>query len=146
MDKQKLRSYGFRVTPQRVAILKALEDTGGHFTPQELYHRLRSRGAKVGVVTVYRSLAVLARAGLVCEVEINDGARHYTRRSPEKHHHHLVCVKCGHVVGFKNCAMRGLEKKLAAETGFLVQRHRLELFGLCPGCHNGGEDAQGVQL
>ena len=136
-NSRKLRNQGFRVTPQRMAVLKALEGTEGHLTPRELYQRLRLSGTGVSVVTVYRNLAVLVQAGLICEVELNDGARHYTRRSPETHHHHLVCLQCGTVADFNRCALRGLEKKLAAETGFLVQQHRLEFYGLCPGCHNG---------
>jgi len=136
MDKRKLRNQGFRATPQRMAMLKVFEGTEGHLTPLELYQRLRLDGTPVSMVTVYRNLAVLVKAGMICEVELGDGARHYTRRSPGNHHHHLVCLQCGAVASFNRCAVRALEKKLMAETGFVVQQHRLELYGLCPGCHS----------
>lgn len=133
-EKRKLRSLGFRVTAQRVAVLEALGQMDGHVTPQELHTHLHRLKPGIGLVTVYRALKMLTEAGLVCEVELNGGSRHYIRRSPAAHHHHLICLKCDGVVDFKSCSLPALEKRLSQTTGFSIQQHRLEFYGLCRAC------------
>lgn len=145
-EKRKLRSLGYRVTTQRVAVLEALGQMEGHITPQELYARLHLLTPGIGLVTVYRILKMLTEAGLVCEVELNGGTRHYFRRSPAAHHHHLICLNCDCVLDFASCALPALEKRLSKSTGFTIQQHRLEFYGLCRECQLLTEGSEEQQL
>ena len=112
----------------------AIAAAGGYFTPQELYLSLKETQPGIGLVTVYRTLAVLARAGLICRIESTGKSRCYARRKPLSHHHHLVCEGCARVVDFSNCDLTGLAEKLASDTGFVINAHSLEFQGLCREC------------
>jgi Fe2+ or Zn2+ uptake regulation protein len=94
------------------------------------------------LVTVYRSLKLLAETGLVCRIESQGQASRYARRPPS-HHHHLVCAGCQRVVDFDQAEteLAALEKRLALETGFTIQGHSLELHGLCLPCRESGRVA-----
>ena len=138
-EKRKLRSLGYRVTAQRMAVLETLGQMDGHVTPQELHAHMCRFKAGIGLVTVYRALKMLTEAGLACEVELNGGSRHYIRRSPAAHHHHLICLGCDGVTDFSNCALPALEKRLSQVTGFSIQQHRLEFYGLCRDCQAQGK-------
>jgi Fe2+ or Zn2+ uptake regulation protein len=131
--RQELKARGFKATPQRLAVLRAVAATNGYFTPQELHRQLSKQRAGIGLVTVYRTLASLAQAGLICQME-STGNTHIYTRSPGKHHHHLVCQQCARVVDFSNCDLSELADRLCRETGFAIQEHSLEFRGLCPDC------------
>ena len=133
MVRDDLNTRGLKATPQRMAVMDAIAAAGGYFTPQELYERLKKKRAGIGLVTVYRALAALSRAGLICRIESTGNARLYARRS-RAHHHHLVCERCSRVEEFDGCELDGLAEKLSRETGFTVQSHSLEFQGLCREC------------
>jgi Fe2+ or Zn2+ uptake regulation protein len=144
-DEKCLRALGYRITPQRAAVLEALGEVDGHISPQELHARMLKHTPGIGLVTIYRSLKMLSGAGLVCEVEFNNGSRHYTRRAPVGHHHHLICRGCEGVVDFGDCGMPDLARELAERTGFTITEHRLELYGLCRQCQMENLKHQGSQ-
>jgi Fur family ferric uptake transcriptional regulator len=133
LEQQKLHDSGYKATPQRLTILAAINLREGHFTPQQLYKWLHEQYPGIGLVTVYRSLKALTRAGLVCEVQSAHNSRRYTRRSAE-HHHHLICLGCDRVVDFDHCRLLKLEEDLSKETGFAINEHRLEFYGFCRHC------------
>ncbi|MFO8011344.1 MAG: Fur family transcriptional regulator [Dehalococcoidia bacterium] len=128
-----LRRNGYRVTPQREAVLNAIVDSNEHMTPAAIHHRAKEENHGVGLVTVYRTLDLLAGLGLICRVELGRQSRHYTL-GPIQHHHHIVCSNCGVVGDITNCDISGLEERLSQETGFLVIDHQLEFSGLCQRC------------
>ncbi len=134
--RQRLKVSGRKATPQRLAILAAVERMKSHFTPQQLREKLHRTHPDIGLVTVYRTLKLLADSGLVCRMERAGSAQTYARR-PSEHHHHLVCTSCNRVVDVSSCGLRELEKKLAAETGFAIRDHRLEFEGICRECQSG---------
>ena len=130
-----LKRRGFRLTPQRRAIISVLGDSEEHLTPAHIHARLHRRYPSIGLVTVYRTLELLQDNGLLCEVHIGDSCRSYLKRKkPGEHHHHLVCQRCGRVVDFSDCEMEKLEQRLARETGFTIDRHMLEFMGCCSRC------------
>jgi Fur family ferric uptake transcriptional regulator len=133
IKQRKLRGGGNKITPQRIAILKAIDGMRSQFTPQELYRKLSERAPEIGLVTVYRTLKLLAESGLVCLMGYNGRSQIYARSS-ERHHHHLVCAGCDRVVDISSCGLDELEKKLARETGFAIAEHHLEFTGLCRDC------------
>jgi Fur family ferric uptake transcriptional regulator len=129
-----LRQRGYRLTPQRRAVLKVIALSPGHLTPAAMYQRVRREYPGIGLVTVYRTLAILAELGLICEVHAGGSCRSYLMRKPVGHHHHLICSRCGRVVDFSGCDLEGLERRLARENGFKIEGHLLEFLGLCLAC------------
>ncbi len=130
---RKLRGEGNKITPQRIAILKAIDGIHSQFTPQELFRKLSPGHPEIGLVTVYRTLKLLAESGLVCLMGYS-GRSHSYARGPERHHHHLICSACDKVIDISSCDLDELEKKLTHETGFAINEHHLEFTGLCRDC------------
>ncbi len=131
-----LRQQGNKLTPQRRAVVRAIVSSSDHLTPADIYHKVQREHPDIGLVTVYRTLEVLARLGLVCELHAGNSCRSYTVAAPG-HHHHLICLNCGAVVGFARCGLEEMQQSLADETGFRIDDHLLEFTGLCPACQKG---------
>jgi Fur family ferric uptake transcriptional regulator len=129
-----LREHGYKLTPQRHAVLKVIASSSDHMTPEAIYEKTRLENPNIGLVTVYRTLDLLNGLNLVCRVHAPDGCRSYMMRRPVGHHHHLVCSQCGRVVDFTDCTLTDLEKRLSQETKFDIKEHILEFYGLCPDC------------
>jgi Fur family ferric uptake transcriptional regulator len=129
-----LREHGYKLTPQRHIVLKAIASSHDHLTPEAIYEKSRLEDPGVGRVTVYRTLGLLSKLNLVCRVHAEGRCRSYMMRRPTEHHHHVVCSGCGRVVDFTNCSLIEMEKKLSRESGFDIQGHLLEFYGLCRDC------------
>jgi Fur family transcriptional regulator, ferric uptake regulator len=130
---QRLREQGFRVTGARRAILQALLSCAGHVSADELAALVNEKPPRVGRMTVYRTLELLQRLGLIRAVYQGSGAAHFVLLH-NGHHHHLVCSCCDAVVEFDDCLMQELEVRLGDRYDFLVQGHVLEIVGLCRDC------------
>jgi Fe2+ or Zn2+ uptake regulation protein len=133
IKRRKLHGSGCKATPQRLSILKAIDGMRAQFTPRQLYQRIQKNYPDIGLVTVYRTLNLLAETGLICRMERTGKSQSYARR-PEQHHHHLVCAGCDKVVDIASCGLAELEQKLARDTGFAISEHHLEFMGLCQQC------------
>jgi len=129
-----MREQGYKSTPQRRAVLKAIEDSHDHLTPAEIHEKARQENKNVGLVTIYRTIELLAKLGLICEVHSGGNCHSYLLRRPSEHHHHLICSGCGTVVDFTNCDLSEVERKLSDETGFDIKGHLLEFSGHCQQC------------
>ena len=129
-----LRQRGYKLTPQRRAVLSIIALSHDHLTPAAVYERACQEYPGIGLVTIYRTLEILAELGLICEVHVGGGCRSYLMRRPSGHHHHLVCSECGRVVDFTDCDVGELEQRLTQETGFRMEAHLLEFLGCCPDC------------
>lgn len=130
-----LRKRGYKLTPQRRAVLDVITLSRTHLTPAEIFERVGQEYPGIGLVTVYRTLEILAEAGLICEVHVGSNCRRYLLRRPSEHHHHLVCSGCGTVIDFSECGLFELEQRLSQKTGFEIKSHLLEFLGQCPECH-----------
>lgn len=130
-----LREHGYKLTPQRRAILKVIASSSDHLTPEAIYEKACLNNPNIGLVTVYRTLELLRELNLVCRVHAVDGCHSYMMRRPTEHHHHLVCSQCGKVVDFTGCSLADLEQRLLQETKFDINGHLLEFYGLCPDCY-----------
>jgi len=124
---------GARSTRQREALVHVLEEVDGFRSARELHAMLVSRGAQVGIATVYRSLQLLADADLVDVIHSEEGEASY-RRCSILHHHHLVCRVCGRAVEAQAPAVEKWVAAIAAEHGFSDISHDLEIFGTCSDC------------
>jgi Fe2+ or Zn2+ uptake regulation protein len=119
------------LTPQRRAVLDAIEASNGRFTALELFQRARRSSPRLGLATTYRTLDLLRRTGSLHALS-GDGRPAYVRCSPE-HHHHLVCLSCGSVEDTELCATPS-QRALTRRHGFRAESHELEIYGTCKRC------------
>lgn len=131
---ERLSQAGWRITMPRRVVMQILQRTGRPLSPQEIYARGRRVHRSLGLVSVYRALAVLEQAGLVRRVHQEDRCDGYILASPG-HHHILLCRRCGRTVEFPGAEdLSGLIAHIERRTGFHVEDHLLQLIGLCPPC------------
>lgn len=128
-----LRKQGYRLTPQRLAILQILEEDGGHLTPAEIYERAVKRMPGLTEATVYRTLNFLANKGLALVAHIGDGRLVY--EAGGHNHHHLICRACGYTVEIEHELLETLYSEFREKTGFHIDCCHVTFFGLCPGCN-----------
>jgi Fur family ferric uptake transcriptional regulator len=125
-------TIGQRQTEQKASIRLALEQSPDFISAQDLHGKLRDQGSAIGLATVYRALNEMARVGQA-DVLLTSGAGQLFRSCESGHHHHLVCVDCGKTVEVDAPAEEWV-KKIAADEGFTLVRHVLDVFGRCPEC------------
>jgi Fur family ferric uptake transcriptional regulator len=130
---QLLSEAGVRPTRQRVRVLSELMGERDDVTAQELYERLRSGGERLGLATVYRTLGLLAEAGVIDALSHRPGELCY-RWCGQGHHHHLVCSSCHRVVELADCELDPWLERISRAHGFITTGHRLEVSGLCGAC------------
>lgn len=130
-----LSDNGLRPTPQRLAVLSALLEERDDATAQQIHGALRQSGHRIGLATVYRALAALARRGVVDELNHRPREACY-RLCTEGHHHHLVCSECHRVVELGDCELDAWLAPLAAEHSFTVSGHTIEVTGICAECRD----------
>jgi Fur family ferric uptake transcriptional regulator len=128
-----LAGVGVRPTRQRLVVLTELMGERNDVTAQELHERLRARGERLGLATVYRTLGLLADEGVIDALSHHPGELCY-RGCGEGHHHHLVCSSCHQVVELEDCELEPWLERIAGEHDFVTTGHRLEVSGLCAGC------------
>ncbi|MFC2025435.1 Fur family transcriptional regulator [Chloroflexota bacterium] len=129
-----LRQHGYKLTPQRQAVIQLIASSQGHLTPAVIYEKVHQDHPNVGLVTIYRTLELLDKLGLICEVHAGGNCRSYLVRRPSEHHHHLICSSCGRVDDFTDCNLSELEQSLSKNSGFRIDGHLLEFLGLCRNC------------
>ena len=129
----KLSDLGYRLTPQRTMILSAIEDTDEHISANEIYSQIIAKYPQVNISTVYRTLELLKRLGLVTETDFGGGRVRY--HALEKgHHHHLVCQECGAIIDLDESVLSSLKDTLLREYKFDADLKHLAIFGRCVDC------------
>ncbi|HEY92348.1 MAG TPA: transcriptional repressor [Dehalococcoidia bacterium] len=128
-----LRQHGYKLTWQRRVVIRTVVSTQDHHTPTAIYEKVHQDYPNIGLVTIYRTLEILARLNLICELHAGGSCHSYTIAAPG-HHHHLICSNCGRVVDFTGCELEELQQSLSKETGFRIDGHLLEFIGLCQTC------------
>jgi Fur family transcriptional regulator, peroxide stress response regulator len=128
-----LREAGLRVTPQRLAVCRALAASRSHPTAQALYDQLRPGFPGLSRATIYNTLQALVDAGLIDELgTAGDGAQHYDANlSP---HVNLVCTNCHRVEDFAGAPLALVAQTVADESGYRLRGARVVYYGLCPRC------------
>lgn len=129
-----LAAKGLKSTRQREVILDEFLRCASHPSTEELYLRLRKKHPGIGYATVHRALKLFAECGIAEERNFGDGQTRYESRSGEDHHDHLVCLGCGAIIEFEDPRIEELQAKVAEQHGFLIENHRLELYGRCGKC------------
>ena len=127
-----------RNTPQREAVRAALAEARGFVSAQRLHEMLRGEGSKIGLATVYRSLAALAQAGEADSLQSPDGENPFRSCETRGHHHHLICRSCGETRGLEAAVVEEWAARVGAEHGFTDIDHVVDLFGICADCRERG--------
>jgi len=133
-----LREHSLPVTSQREQVAEVVLEAGGHLSVEDIEQQLRQRGLRIGKATVYRTLDILARSGMISERDFGEGFRRYERIPGHPHHEHLICMRCGKVVEFTNDRLEKMKSVIAEEYGFTHHHHRLDIYGLCRECQESG--------
>jgi Fur family ferric uptake transcriptional regulator len=132
-----LRDHNLPATAQRLAIADVVLGTDRHLSVEEVAAELRTRGASAGTATLYRTLEVLVRSGLVVQRDFGEGFKRYEASRGIPHHEHLLCTVCGRVTEFRDERLERMTTLLAEAHDFSRQRHRLVIYGLCGDCRRG---------
>lgn len=129
-----LKKEGLKWTPEREKIYQEALALEGHFEAEELAYHLRKKGSRVSKATVYRTLPLLVKAGLIKEVIHGEKHHHYEHNHEESQHDHLICLKCGKILEFEDNSLREIEGKICEKHQFRPQKIVIEIFGYCKKC------------
>ncbi|MDH4141393.1 MAG: transcriptional repressor [Chloroflexota bacterium] len=135
-----LEDAGYRVTGPRRNVVGLIAGRSGHFTAADLVTESNRRRLGVGRATVFRTIEVLSDVGVVERIDLPSGEHAYIACQPV-HHHHVVCSGCGRTRDVDDAGLRHVVRDIARQTGYRVDDHRLELFGLCPECQTAASGA-----
>ena len=124
---------GLRVTEPRRVVGTLIASRPSHFTAADLEGEARRRRVRIGRATVFRALELFTQLGVVERLDLPNGEHAYVQCEPA-HHHHVVCARCGASRDVEGCGMQEVVREVGLRTGYRVEGHRLELYGLCPDC------------
>ena len=128
-----LNVAGLRITNQRALILEIIRRGQGHLDADEVYRRAREKQPRLSLSTVYRTLQLLKRLGLVEEVHFDEAHHHYEVK-PSAEHHHLVCLGCGKVIEFRYSLARYVKRNVAEAKDFEIVDTEIRMTGYCFKC------------
>jgi Fur family ferric uptake transcriptional regulator len=126
---KKCMDHGLKMTGQRRIVARALSESADHPDVEVLYARSQKMDPNISIATVYRTVKLFEDAGIIERHDFGDGRARY-EESPNEHHDHLIDMRCGKVIEFCNEEIEQLQQKIAAEHGYELVGHRLELYGV----------------
>ena len=131
-----LNSTGIRVTNQRALLLQIIRQGQGHLDADEVYQRARQKNPRLSLSTVYRTLQLFKKLGLVEEVHLDEAHHHYEAKSSAEHHH-LVCLGCGKVIEFRYPLTRYIKRNVSEAEDFQIVSAEIRITGYCSKCRQG---------
>jgi Fur family peroxide stress response transcriptional regulator len=129
----KLRQQGFRLTPQRVALLRLLANSEGHPSASQLFDQLKSQFPTTSLGTIYKTLNLLKDLDEVLELGFSDDDNRYDGNRPDPHPH-LICIRCRKIIDPDDSSTQGLIGEMTQLSGYEIVSHRLDFYGICPDC------------
>lgn len=135
--KAELNERGWRLTPQRETILQVFQNLpkGEHLSAEDLYELLQEEGEAISLSTIYRTVKLMARMGILRELELAEGHKHYEINQPyPHHHHHLICVRCNKTIEFKSDSILKVGIKTTTKEGYHLLDCQLTIHAVCPTC------------
>jgi Fur family peroxide stress response transcriptional regulator len=131
----KLKRHDFRLTPQRLAVLKVLAASEGHPTVERIYEKVRAEFPTTSIATIYKAVNLLKQLNEVLELGFPDGSNRYDGNKPYPHPH-VICTQCKKIIDPNLGSLKDLTKEVIKETGFQIQNHRVDFFGTCRDCQS----------
>jgi len=128
-----LATTGHRLTGPRKAVAQLIARREGHFTAADLLSDARAKRLRIGRATIFRSLELYAGLETLERLDLPSGEHAYVACEPV-HHHHVVCSRCGRSTEVEDVGVQAVTSEAARRTGYRIDSHRLELYGMCPLC------------
>ena len=128
-----LDDAGYRLTEPRRRLAELIAAQPGHFSADSLFDESRRRHIGLTRATIFRSIEVLTRVGAIERIDL-PGGEHALVACEALHHHHVVCSSCGRATPVRDCGIVDAVTEIARRTGYRVDAHRVEIFGVCPDC------------
>lgn len=136
--KEKLKATGFKITPQRRAIIDVLiKNENSHLSSEEIYDKVRVDCPEIGLATVYRTMQLLDEINGISKLNLDDGCIRYeinVEGEDAHHHHHLICKSCGKIIEVKEDLLDDIEAKVEKSYDFEIKNHDLKFYGICGDC------------
>ncbi|HLD69896.1 MAG TPA: transcriptional repressor [Candidatus Omnitrophota bacterium] len=129
-----VQGKGLKHSNKRQHVLKTFLNSREHLSAEDLFQRVKQQHPAIGYTTVYRAIKLIVESGIAEMVDFNDGVKRFERKIGREYHAHFICTKCGNHFEVFDKNIEGLSSRLAEHQGFLPQKHRLEIFGLCRNC------------
>jgi len=129
-----LSQAGYRLTEPRRVVAELVSGRSGHFTANDLIADAQAIDADIGRATIFRALDLFTELELLERIDLPNGDHAYVPCLPDYHHHHVICQRCARVTEVEDLGLGGAIADMERKTGWTVQKHRLELYGLCPEC------------
>jgi Fur family peroxide stress response transcriptional regulator len=132
----RLKGSDYRLTPQRMALLRLIASSEGHPSAAGLYEQIKAQFPTTSLATVYKTLNLLKELGEVLELGFSNDDNRYDGSRPYPHPH-LICVRCHKIMDPQVSLVDDLTQEVAELTGYQVISHRLDFYGVCPACRRG---------
>jgi Fur family peroxide stress response transcriptional regulator len=127
-----LKEHDFRLTPQRVELVRLIAASEGHPSAAQLYEKIKVQFPTMSQATVYKTLALLKEMNQVLEIDLRDDS-HYDGNRPQPHPH-LICMKCNKIVDGEVSLDQEAIRKVEEVSGYTILRPQISFYGLCPDC------------
>jgi Fur family ferric uptake transcriptional regulator len=134
-----LAGQGLKLTSERTALIREIFSTHYHFEADELLFKMKEKNVKISRATIYRTLELLVRSGLVRRVHLGEDHYHYEYVSGNSHHDHLICTTCGSVIEFHDEDLEKRQREICERKRFTPTFHNLQILGVCDACRRKGE-------
>lgn len=130
----KLKEHGYKITPQRQAMIKVMARENRHMTVEDIHGKISKRFPSLSVDTIYRNVGVLERLEMLDKTDFGDGKSRYKLLENVGHRHHLMCLSCGFSEEVDFCPLDYLDQQQIKAKNFAIARHNFEIFGYCARC------------
>jgi Fur family ferric uptake transcriptional regulator len=134
-----LGEQGLKLTSERTALVREIFATHYHFEADELLFKMKEKGLKISRATVYRTLELLVKSGMVRRVHLGEDHYHYEHVTGNSHHDHLICTTCGAVIEFHDDALEQRQREICERKRFTPTFHNLQILGVCADCRKKGQ-------
>ncbi len=131
----KLTEKGYRLTPQRIMVLEAIEHSHDHISAEEIHADVVKKYPHVNISTIYRTLTLLEQLGMVTQTDMGGGCIRF-HPAERGHHHHLICQSCGSTIDLEESALLPLQQSLRESYNFEADLSHLAIFGRCRNCRS----------
>ncbi|MBW1729564.1 MAG: transcriptional repressor [Deltaproteobacteria bacterium] len=133
----KLRDRKFRITPQRLAVVKILAQSKEHPTVENIYEQVKKDFPTTSLATIYKTVSLLKELGEILELGFPEGSNRYDGNKPYPHPH-IICIRCKKIIDPDLMELQPLTDEVTRKTGYKIIDHRLDFFGICPDCQQKG--------
>jgi Fur family transcriptional regulator, ferric uptake regulator len=134
-----LQQQGLKLTGERTALVREIFSTHYHFEADELLFKMKEKNVKISRATVYRTLELLVKSGMVRRVHLGEDHYHYEHVRGDSHHDHLICTTCGSVIEFVDEELERRQREICERKKFTPTFHNLQILGVCESCRKKGE-------